>query len=598
MAFNFFSLLSFGGGLAFFLYGMHLMSISLERMTGGRMEKLLKKATSNHLVSLLLGIVITTVVQSSSATTVMLIGLVNSGILAFSEAIFVCYGANIGTTVTAWLFSLIGISDQSPFLRLLKPINLAPTAALIGIFLLLSKRGAKRSTVGEAAIGFSALMLGMSQMTSAVAPLSELPQFVSLLAGLKNPIFAFVIAMLLTAVIQSSSAATGILQALSIAGGFRLGMAAPMIMGINVGTCITALLSSIGASIASKRLATSHLLMNLICSLFCLPLLALGSTASLRPLMESEVTPATVALLHTAFNLILTLLLLPFTPQLIALTEKIVHEKTNNVANAKNRYAPDERLLASPSVAVAECDARARQMARLAHQTLRDSLSCFENYDNATAKKILKNEERLDCMEDQLGTYLLKLSSKALSDADSHAVSKMLHGIGNHERLGDHATNLVEIANEWWQKELRFSNAASEEWQVLKAAILEILSLTETAFLTDDFSYAKQVEPLEEVIDHLTEQIKSRHIRRLQKQECKVEVGFILNDLLTNCERISDHCSNIAATVIELGEHTLDTHRYLDEIRRNNPDFQSFYQGFRQKYNLHPSDASPFSAKQ
>ncbi len=586
MAFDFFSLLSLGGGLAFFLYGMRLMSVSLERMTGGRMERLLKKATANPFVSLLLGIIITAVVQSSSATTVMLIGLVNSGILAFSQAIYVCYGANIGTTVTAWIFSLIGVSDQNPFLRLLKPVNLAPAVALIGIFLLLSKRGEKRQTVGEAAVGFSALMLGMSQMTSAVEPLSELPQFFTLLSNLQNPIFAFLVAMLFTALIQSSSAATGILQALSVSGGFRLGMAAPMVMGINVGTCVTAMLSSIGASVAARRLASSHLLMNLLCSLICLPLLALGNTPTLRPLFETSITPATVALLHTLFNLFLTLLLLPFTRRLINLTEWIVRERNGSATLQNRQYAPDDRLLASPSVAVAECYTRTLQMARLSYRMLRDALDGLEQYDENTAKQILSDEDRLDGMEDQLGTYLLKLSPKALSDTDSRAVSRMLHSIGNHERLGDHATNLLEVAQELSQKEISFSGETRREIQILKRALLEILILTEESFTTENQCYARQVEPLEEVIDRLTEQIKSRQVERLRNHECTVEQGFILSDFLTNCERISDHCSNIAATVMELEEKTLDTHRYLNELRREDRDFQICYQSFRQKYRL------------
>ena len=591
MTFDFFSLLAFGGGLAFFLYGMHLMSVSLERMTGGKMERLLKKATANPFFSLLLGTVITTVVQSSSATTVMLIGLVNSGILAFSQAIYVCYGANVGTTVTAWIFSLIGIGDDNPILRLLKPIHLAPIVALIGIVLLMSKQTAKRRTVGEAAIGFAALMLGMSQMTDAVEPLSELPQFINLLSGLQNPLLAFLVAMLLTAVIQSSSAATGILQALSVSGGFQLGMAAPMIMGINVGTCITALLSSIGASIAAKRLAISHLLMNLICSLLLLPLLVIGSNTFLHPLTEQAVTPATVALLHTAFNLFLTLLLMPLTALLIRLSELLIREKPNK-ATENNRYAPDERLLASPSVAVAECDAHTLQMARLAYRMLRDTLEDLEKYDAEKAKHILVGEERLDHMEDQLGTYLLQLSSKALSDTDSHAVSRMLHAIGNHERLGDHATNLLEAARELAQKKLHFSAEARIEWQILRSAILEILSLTEAAFASNDPSVARRVEPLEEVIDRLTEQIKGRHVERLRRHTCTVELGFILLDLLSNCERISDHCSNIAATVIELSENALDTHRYLGEIRQNDPAFREAYKTFRQKYSLPAVDRS------
>ena len=586
MAFDLFSLLSFAGGLAFFLYGMHLMSISLERMAGGRMERLLKRATASPVLSLLLGTTITVVIQSSSATTVMLIGLVNSGILALSQAIYVCYGANIGTTVTAWLFSLIGVSEQNPILRLFKPINLSPVAALLGIFLIMSKRGEKRRTVGEAAIGFSVLMLGMSQMSAAVKPLSELPQFPALLSGLSNPLLAFFVSMLFTAVIQSSSAATGILQALSVSGGFQVGMAAPMVMGINVGTCITALLSSIGASVAARRVATSHLLMNLICSLVCFPLLYLGGIPFLGSLMKNSVTPSTVALLHTAFNLFLTLLLLPLTPWVIRLTECLVREKPSKRENENEHYAPDERLLASPSIAVAECLEHTRCMARLAHRMLRDALDMPDAYSETAGARILADEDRLDRMEDQLGSYLFKLSSNALSDTDSHTVSRMLHGIGNYERLGDHATNLVEIARELYEKQLCFSEMAKREWEVLRSAILEILTLTENAFVNDEASCAEQIEPLEEVVDHLTEQIKRRHVARLQRQECTVELGFILSDLLTDCERISDHCSNLAATAIGVAENTLDTHRYLNEIRQSDPTFQIIYKKFQKKYRL------------
>ena len=586
MTFDFFSLLSFGGGLAFFLYGMHLMSVSLERMTGGRMEQLLKKATANPFISLLLGTVITTVVQSSSATTVMLIGLVNSGILAFSQAIFVCYGANIGTTVTAWIFSLMGISDSNPLLHLFKPVNLSPLVALIGIFLLMRRRGAKRRTMGEAAIGFSVLMLGMTQMSTAVAPLSELPQFHNLLSGLQNPLFAFLLSMLLTAVIQSSSAATGILQALSVSGSLQIGMAAPMIMGINVGTCITALLSSIGTSIAAKRVAAAHLLMNLICTLISFPLLLIGKATFLSEWMENAVTPATIALLHTVFNLFLVLLLMPLTSLLIRLIERLVQKGSTLTSPKSEPYAPDERLLASPSVAVAECYTRVLHMARLTHRMLRDALDSLEDYHEEHATRILDNENRLDSMEDQLSTYLLKLSSKALSDRDSHAVSAMLHGIGDHERLGDHATNLLELARDLSQRRVHFSREAEADWLVLKSAILEILALTEKAFTNNTTSLAEQVEPLEEVIDQLTEQIKSRHVARLKNHTCTVEQGLILSELLINCERISDHCSNIAATVIELKSGSLDTHRYLGEIRQSDPNFQAAYKAFCKKYAL------------
>ena len=589
MTFDFFSVLTLIGGLAFFLYGMNIMSSSLEKMAGGKLEILLKKMTSNPFVSMLLGAAITAVIQSSSATTVMLVGLVNSGILAFSQAIYVCFGSNIGTTITAWVFSLMGIESEGFLVQMLKPINFSPILALIGIFLLmLSKKDGRRS-VGTVLVGFAVLMYGMTMMSDAVKPLAEMPEFTAVLGKFTNPFLALIVAMLFTAIIQSSSAATGILQALSLTGGFTFEMVVPMVMGINIGTCVTGVISAIGTNVNAKRVAVSHLLMNVICSLICLPLFLIGNAFFAWDIVNQAVTPMSIAVLHTLFNIALTVLLMPFTKQFVKLVERLVREKkkADKKAAEDDRFCMlDDRLLHSPSVAIAECSNLTVQMSSLAYKTLIDTITAFYEYDPQHAARILEYEDRLDLMEDRLGTYLVKISSQEVSLADSHAVSRMLHSIGDFERLGDHAVNLLKVSEEMHRKGITFSDEAMKELEVLKNATLEILTLTTNAFRENNLPLATQVEPLEQVIDGLIAKIKDNHIKRLQSGNCTIELGFVLSDLLNNYERISDHCSNVAVTLIEVVRNSFGTHGYLNAVKSGDPAFTKSFGEFEKKYAL------------
>ena len=579
------------GGLALFLYGMNVMSSSLEKMAGGKLEALLKKMTSNPFVSMLLGTAITAVIQSSSATTVMLVGLVNSGILAFSQAIYVCFGAGIGTTVTAWILSLMGVGESGNLLTaMLKPINFSPIIAIFGIFLLMLTKKDRYRTIGTVMVAFAVLMFGMNMMSDAVDPLAQLPAFTNMLTGLKNPVVALLFSMLFTAIIQSSSAATGILQALSLTGGFTFEMVIPMVMGINIGTSVTALISSIGTAVNARRLAVSFMMMKVLCSLICLPAFLIGNAIFAWPFVQNTVDPASIAIVHTVFNLVMTVLLMPFTKQLVKLVEFMVREKKkpNGVKKAIDDTfcMLDDRLLQSPSVAIAECSNLTVQMSALAYETLLSTISILYHYDAQTAERILKQEDKLDLMEDRLGTYLVKISSQALSTSDSHAVSRMLHCIGDFERLGDHSVNLLKTAQEMHDKGITFSDEAMKELAVLTDATVEILTITTNAFRENSPVTASRVEPLEQVIDKLIKEIKENHIRRLRRGNCSIEMGFVLSDLLTNYERISDHCSNIAVTVIEVVNDSFDTHRYLNAIKNGDSDFNRVYDEFEKKYEL------------
>lgn len=588
MTFDFFSVLSLIGGLAFFLYGMNVMSSSLEKMAGGKLEVLLKKMTSNPFVSMLLGAAITAVIQSSSATTVMLVGLVNSGILAFAQAICVCFGANIGTTITAWIFSLMGIESEGFLVQMLKPINFSPILALIGIFLLMLSKKDSRRSIGTVLVGFAVLMYGMTMMSDAVEPLAEMPEFTSILGSFTNPILALLVAMLFTAVIQSSSAATGILQALSLTGGFTFEMVVPMVMGINIGTCVTAVISAIGTNINAKRVAVSHLVMNVINTLICLPLFLIGNAIFDWEIVNQAVTPMSIAVLHTLFNIVLTVLLMPFTKQIVKLIETLVREKKKpgKAAETDTFCMLDDRLLLSPSIAIAECSNLTVQMSSLAYETLIETVSMLYQYDPNAAERILANENRLDLMEDRLGTYLVKISSQEISVSDSHAVSRMLHCIGDFERLGDHAVNLLKVSEEMHTKGITFSEEAMRELEVLTRATMEILTLTTNAFRENSPALATRVEPLEQVIDGLITKIKDNHIKRLQNGNCTIELGFVLADLLNNYERISDHCSNIAVALIEVVQDSFDTHRYLNDVKSGDPEFTRVFGEFESKYRV------------
>ena len=582
-----FNLISMIGGLTFFLYGMNVMSSSLEKMAGGKLEEMLRKMTANPLLSLSLGAVITIAVQSSSAVTVMLVGLVNSGIMSFAQTVHVVFGSNIGTTLTAWLTSLTGIESSNFWLQMLKPINFSPILAFIGIgFIMLSKND-KKKTLGTIFVGFAILMFGMDVMSDAVSPLADMPEFGQLLIHFKNPIVGVIIGTLFTAAIQSSAASVGILQALSLTGSITYGMAFPIVMGQNIGTCVTALISSIGTSAKAKRVACLHVVINTLCSIICLIVMMTAGALipSVDQLLGQSVKPWDIALLHTCFNIVATVTLMPATKLLVKLVEGLVKDKGTPHQQDKIPML-DERLLRSPSVAVSESFNLSKEMCREAHEIIQEAIVLFENYDAAMEENVLWMEDRLDDYEDQLGTYLVKLSSQALSNDDSQVVAKILHAIGDFERLGDHACNLADVARERHNKKIVFSPQAQQELKVLTDALQEILTLTACAYDSNDAEVAAKVEPLEQVIDGLISKIRANHIRRLQKGSCTIEGGFILADLLNNYERVSDHCSNIAVAIIEVEHNSFDTHKYLNGVKYGNSVFNEIYDKYEARYSL------------
>ncbi len=583
-----FNVISLIGGLTFFLYGMTVLSSSLEKMAGGKLEEMLRKMTSNPLLSLALGAAITIAVQSSSAVTVMLVGLVNSSIMTFTQTVYVVFGSNIGTTLTAWLTSLTGIESSNFWMQMLKPINFSPILAFIGIgFIMLSKND-KKKTLGTIAVGFAILMFGMDVMSDAVSPLADMPWFGELLVKFNNPIVGVIIGTLFTAAIQSSAASVAILQALSLTGSITFGMAFPIVMGQNIGTCVTALISSIGTSVKARRVAVLHVLINALCSVFCLIVMILAQAliAPVAQLLSQSVQPWDIALLHTCFNIVATAVLMPFSKQLVIMVETLVKEKAGIEAPVFEGPMLDERLLRSPSVAVGESFHVSKDMCRKAHEILEKAIALFDKYDEQAEQEILRLEDDLDRFEDKLGTYLVKLSSQALSSQDSQVVAKILHAIGDFERLGDHACNLVKVAKEIYQKKVTFSPGATQEIKTLTDAIQEILNLTACAYDGDSVELAAKVEPLEQVIDGLTARIKDNHIRRLQNGTCTIEGGFILADLLNNYERVSDHCSNVAVAIIEVEHNSFDTHRYLNGVKYGNSVFNEAFEGYQQKYAL------------
>ena len=571
-------------GLVFFLYGMHVMSTNLEKMAGGKLEQLLKKATANPIVSLLLGAAITIAVQSSSAVTVMLVGLVNSGIMQFGQTIGVIFGANIGTTLTAWILSLSGLENDNFILQMMKPENFSPIIALIGILMLMGSKSDKKKSVGTIFVGFAVLMYGMDFMKDAVSGLADIPEFSDMLVSFNNPVVGVVVGTLFTALIQSSAASVAILQALSATGAITYGIAAPIVMGQNIGTCVTSMISSIGTNANAKRVACIHLSVNVIGTGFIMVVYGLANAFFELTFLSVSVQPWSIALIHTIFNVVITILLMPFSKWIIRLAEAMVKEKASAQGQPQQAMLLDERLLRSPSVAIQECDNYTSTMAALADQTILSAISLLDCHDEAVVREVLKNEDKLDNYEDQLGTYLVKLSSQALSKADSRRVSRMLHAISDFERMGDHAVNLMNAAEEIHKKGIRFSEEAQSELVVMTSAIGEILRISATAYVNNDLELAARVEPLEEVIDGLADTIKDNHIRRLQEGRCSIELGFILMDILNNYERISDHCSNVAVAILELAHDSFDTHQYLNGMKFQNEDFNTQFNSFAKKY--------------
>ena len=562
---NIFSLFTLCGGLAFFLYGMTVMSKSLEKMAGGRLERLLKRMTSNPIKSLLLGAGITIAIQSSSAMTVMLVGLVNSGVMELGQTIGVIMGSNIGTTLTAWLLSLTGIESENFFVNFLKPKNFSPLLALAGILLIMGSKRQRRRDVGRVMMGFSILMYGMELMSGAVSPLADMPEFTELMTAFTNPLLGVLVGAAFTGIIQSSAASVGILQALAMTGSVTYGMAIPIIMGQNIGTCVTALISSIGVSRNAKRVAVIHISFNLIGTAVGLIALCGGNAVFHFPFLTAPVNAVGIAFCHTVFNVCTTVLLLPFTRQLEWLAKKAIstEDKPSDFAFL------DPRLMRTPGVAVSECVGMVNRMGALARESMELVLAQFVQYGEAREEEILANEDKLDIYEDRLGGYLVQISQHGTSADDNLTISRLLHAIGDFERIGDHVLNLQESAKELHDKQLQFSPIARQEMDVLMQLLRDLTDAALDCFRDDDPAAAQQVEPLEETMDCLTDEIRSRHIRRLQNSQCTIQLGFVLNDLLNNFERIGDHCSNIAVSVIEERSSEVAAHAYLHDMKKN-----------------------------
>ena len=579
---DFFDILTMIGGLSLFLFGMHQMGAYLEKFAGGSLKMLLGKLTSRKVMGFITGAAVTAVIQSSSATTVMVVGFVNSGLLSLKQAISVIMGANVGTTITSWILSLAGIDGGNFFTKMLKPTSFTPILALVGIILIMAAKSEKKKDIGMILLGFSVLMFGMDIMSGAVAGLKDVPEFQQLFVMFTNPILGVLAGALLTAIIQSSSASVGILQALSVTGSITYGAAIPIIMGQNIGTTVTAMLSSVGTNRNARRAAVVHLLFNIIGTTVLL-IAFMGANAVLDfAFVDLAIDHSGIAIVHTAFNLLCTAILLPCTGLLEKLAYKVLPEE-----KTPDKIAIlDERLLHTPAVAIARSLEVSETMARISMDALKTAMYAVENYDPKVAAAVRETEDEVDQYEDMLGTYLVKLSSQELSAHDSLATAKMLHLINDFERISDHAVNVVESAEEMKNKGLQFSEAAKGELSVLTAAVNEIMDLSLDAFLKNDVGLASAVEPLEEVIDTLKDQLRTRHILRLQKGECTIELGFVWSDLLTSLERVADHCSNIAGCIIEMSHDSLEVHGYLDSVKAGSETFTKAYDAYAQKYSL------------
>ena len=577
-----FDLLTMIGGLSLFLFGMNIMGQALERRAGGQLRTLLGKLTANRAMGMLTGLLVTAVIQSSSATTVMVVGFVNSGLMALGQAIYVIMGANVGTTITAWVLSLAGISSGNIWVKLLKPSSFTPVLALIGIVLYMSKKDDKRRDTGTILLGFATLMFGMETMSGAVAGLGEIPAFQQLFVTFQNPFLGLLAGAVLTALIQSSSASVGILQALAKTGQVSYGAAIPIIMGQNIGTCVTAMLSSVGANRGARRAAMVHLLFNVVGSGVWLTIFWLVKALLQPALLSAPATLLGIAVSHSAFNILCTLLMLPLAGWL----ERAV---TALVPNGQEEEAPvelDQRLLATPAAALEQSRALTAEMSRLGAQALREALAAWEDDTPQRVRTVKALEKKTDHYEDILGTYLIRLSERPISGEDSREAAKLLKLIGDFERVADHAVNLAQAAEELREKDLTFSREAMAEKRVLGAAVEEVLDRSIRAFLENDLALAATVEPLEQVVDQVKEEMRTRHILRLQRGECSVEAGFVWNDLLTDLERVSDHCSNIAGCVMEMAHNDLNVHSALRRLRHEDEAFQKMFEEFQREYSL------------
>ncbi|MBE6805410.1 MAG: Na/Pi cotransporter family protein [Ruminococcaceae bacterium] len=577
-------LVGISGGLAFFLFGMNVMSSGLEKMAGGKLESSLKKVTSKYFLSMILGAGITIAIQSSSAMTVMLVGLVNSGIMQFGQTFGLIMGSNVGTTLTSWILSLAGLEgDGNIFLMLLRPVIFAPFLALFGTILRMFSKKERHHDIGAILIGFTILIIGMDMMSGAVGIIEEKGGLEVLLTMFSNPIMALLVSVLFTGIIQSSAATVGIVQTLALTGTITYGMAIPLVLGANIGTCVTALIACIGTEKNAKRVSAIHTYVNVIGAIIFM--IGLGVVSIVAPnLSSTHTTMFGVALIHTIFNVTISIVLTPFRKWIIRLAEITVPTKKDEIAKT---VFLDERLLATPSVAISECKRLVVEMAELTRSSYRDAVALLDNYSEEKALAIRETEGVIDRYEDKLGTYLVKLSGSDLSGEDSHEVGRLLHSIGDFERISDHAVNLVDAAEEIHSKKISFSDKAKTELGVIAAAVNEILDLTVDSFNTDNAVLASEVEPLEEVIDNLKDTLRKRHVSRLQEGKCTIELGFVFSDLLTNYERISDHCSNIAVSTIQVRTDKQDAHKYLRGIKSGeNEQYIGEFDSYSKKYTV------------
>ena len=575
-----YSILQVVAGLAFFLYGMSVMSSSLEKMAGGSLELTLKKVTSNKRLSFLLGMLITVAIQSSSGVMVMLVGLVNSNIIAFKDTLAIILGSNVGTTITGWILTLTGIESSGfSIMSVLNPKFFTPILALVGVVMRMAAKKEKQKDLGTIFVGFAVLMYGMTFMSDSMKQMANEPWFANILVMFTNPILAVLVATVFTAVIQSSAAAIGIIEAFALSGQITLGMAIPLILGANIGTCVTGLISAIGVSKNAKRVSILQVVVNCAGALAVLAVLLFVRNL---PVLQGSASHVQVALVHTIFNILVTIVAFALEPIIIKIVKSIVKDDPSDLP----KILIDERLLNQPSIAVNECMGNTMVMGMMAKEEMEKALSLFENYDEAVYQQIVDNENVIDWYEDELDTYLVKLSKIALSDEASANVSKLLHVITDFERIGDHALNVADLAKKYHEQGVEFSAEAKKEVNLLMVAVREILSFAIEAFNGGDLASAAQVEPLEEAIDVLTDDMMDAHVDRLVKGECTIELGIMLSDLVNNCERVSDHCSNIAVCVIEVSDDEYYTHQYLNDVKHESEAFKALYKYYLDKYSL------------
>lgn len=585
---DFFDLLTMIGGLALFLYGMHMLSEGLEKLSGGKLERILESMTDSRWKAVLLGAGVTAVIQSSSATTVMVVGFVNSGIMKLSQAIGVIMGANVGTTITSWLLSLTGLEGDSFLLEMIKPTSFSPMLAIIGVVFIIFLKNPKKRDIGGILVGFAILMTGMSTMSDAMKPLSEIPSFTRLFTMFENPFLGLIMGAVLTAVIQSSSASVGILQALCATGTVTYGAAVPIILGQNIGTCVTAMMSGVGAGKNAKRAAAIHLMFNVIgVAAFMLAFYTLNFALQFDFLTESA-NSAGIALVHTGFNILATIVLLPFAKQLEQLSFVLI--KPDSEENARKEEDEifarmDERLLATPSFALEQMNSCVFKMADLVVENVNEAMNVIFNYDKQTVKQIEQRERLIDRYDDAVSGYLVKLSARNLTEGDTMKLNMLLHGIGDLERIADHAMNIGELARSMNKKEQHFSNKATEELKIFSRAVVDIVSESVRTFKEEDLKKARQIEPFEEAIDRIQKEMKKRHTKRLRKGKCTAEMGFVLSDITNNYERIADHCSNLAISVMQLYENDTFAHEYVDSLMKDEgSEFDLLYQKYLSEY--------------